>query len=176
MAAVTSCENTLLDKLKELNYEDEMNIDEINLDLILYCILVNGLDKTKGKKFDEIKKEMKPLIKILKEMFCEFDKNKIYKERTFILPLRSPIVYNKNLCIYKKDFYIINNKENLLKYDEEEEYGGDFRLYGFYYDVKEMNLFTNKKDKQDKRKNRYCDIDLDYYYLQDNEEHLEYKL
>ena len=50
-----------------------------------YCILVNGLNKTKGEKFDQIKKEMEPLTKILKEIFCEFDKNEIHKERTFIL-------------------------------------------------------------------------------------------
>ena len=52
----------ILDKLIEYSYKnkifDKMNNAEINLELILYCILVNGLDKTKGEKFDEIKKEM----------------------------------------------------------------------------------------------------------------------
>ena len=80
----------ILDKLIEY-YEDKlkkMNFTELKLYLNLYCILVNGLDKTKGEKFDKIKEEIQPLIKILKEIFCKFDKNKIHKERTFIFPLR----------------------------------------------------------------------------------------
>ena len=76
--------------------------------LILYCILVNGLDKTKGEKFNQIKKEMQPLIKKLKEIFCEFDKNEIHKERTFIFALRSPAGFDD-------DLYIIDNK-NISKY------------------------------------------------------------
>ena len=109
---------------------------------------------------------MQPLIKILKEIFCKFDKNKIHKERTFIFPLRPYNGYGirKKTSIFPlrpyngygiKDFYIINNKENMLKYDEEEE-----KFYGFYYDVKKMELI--KKDKKDKRKFRYYDIVLDY--------------
>ena len=82
----------ILDKLIEY-YENKcfvkkMNFGELKLYLNLYCILVNGLDKTKGEKFDKIKEEIQPLIKILKEIFCKFDKNKIHKERTFIFPLR----------------------------------------------------------------------------------------
>ena len=87
-------------------------------------------------------------------MFCEFDKNKIHKERTFIFPLRPTAPFSK-------DFYIINNKENMLKYDEE-KYDCSFSLYGFYYDVKEMELRTNKRNKKDIRKNRYYNIVLDY--------------
>ena len=82
----------ILDKLLEY-HENKicvkgMNFDELKVYLNLYCILVNGLDKTKGEKFDKIKEEIQPLIKILKEIFCKFDKNKIHKERTFIFPLR----------------------------------------------------------------------------------------
>ena len=73
----------ILDELIDLKFNnEEMNFAEMQVNLILYCILVNGLDKTKGKKFDQIKEEMQPLIKILKEIFCEFDKNEIHKERT----------------------------------------------------------------------------------------------
>ena len=49
-----------------------MNFAEMEVDLILYCILV------KGEKFDKIKEGLQPLIKIL-EIFCEFDKNEIHK-------------------------------------------------------------------------------------------------
>ena len=160
----------IMDKLIE-NIEDEMffdkmmNFDEMQVNLNLYCILVNGLDKTKGKKFDKIKEEMQLLIRKLKEMFCEFDKNEIHKERTFIFPLRIHDKYSRQDC------YIINNKENMLKYGEE-EYGCSFSLNGFYYDVKEMKLCTNKKDK---RKKRYYNIVLDYY-LENFKEEEEYEL
>ena len=94
----------ILDELIDLKFNDrETNYAEMEVDLILYCILVNGLDKTKGKKFDQIKKEMQPLIKILKEIFCEFNKNEIHKERTFIFALRSPSGFHD-------DFYIIITK------------------------------------------------------------------
>ena len=43
----------------------------------------------------------------------------------------------------------------MIKYDEEEE-----EIYGFYYDVKKMEL--NKNYKKDKRKFRYYNIVLDY--------------
>ena len=85
----------ILDKLIELNFHGKiMNFAEMQVNLILYCILVNGLDKTKGEKFNKIKEEMQPLIKILREIFCEFDKNEIDKEITFIFPLRSPAGYH----------------------------------------------------------------------------------
>ena len=173
----------ILDKLIEY-YENKffvkkMNFGELKLYLNLYCILVNELDKTKREKFDQIKKEMQPFIKILKEIFCEFHKNEIHKKRTFIFPLSPHNGYDS------KDFYIINNKENMLKYDEEEE------EYGFYYDVKEMKLSINnlslfskryKKDKKDERKFRYYNIVLDYslknldYFFQKIEKEEEYYL
>ena len=117
---------------------------EMKVNLMLYCILVNGLDKTKGEKFNQIKKEIQPLIKILKEIFCEFDKNEIHKERTFIFALRSP-------AGYEDDLYIINNKDNILSYSSN-------------YDVKSMflNRSTNR-DEKDKRNFEYYDIALDYY-------------
>ena len=110
--------------------------------LILYCILVNGLDKTKGEKFNQIKKEMQPLIKILKEIFCEFDKNEIHKERTFIFALRSPAGFHD-------DLYIINNKDVMLEYSSD----GDVKI-----------MYLNKapnKDEKDERKD-YYEIALDY--------------
>ena len=139
----------ILDKLIEYSYKDNLfvrnNFAEMKVNLILYCILVNGLDKTKGKKFDKIKEEMQPLIKILKEMFCEFDQNEIHKERTFILALRSSDGYKK--------FYIINNKENMLKYDHDES--------DYYYDVMRMFLSKYEKDEKDERKYKYYSIVLD---------------
>ena len=105
----------ILDELIDLKFNGrETNYTEMEVDLILYCILVNGLDKTKGKKFDQIKKEMQPLIKILKEIFCEFDKNEIHKERTSIFALRSPAGFHD-------DFYIINNKDDMLGYSSDDD-------------------------------------------------------
>ena len=130
----------ILDELIDLKFNnEEMNFAEMQVNLILYCILVNGLDKTKGKKFDQIKKEMQPLIKILKEIFCEFDKNEIHKERTFIFALRSPAGFHD-------DFYIINNKDDMLRYyssdDDDDDDDND------NVDVKSMFLheFHNKDD------------------------------
>ena len=109
----------ILDELIDLKFKyEEMNFAEMQVDLILYCILVNGLNKTKGKKFDQIKKEMQPLIKILKEIFCEFDKNEIHKERTFIFALRSPAGSHD-------DFYIINNKDDMLEYSSDDDDDND---------------------------------------------------
>ena len=81
----------ILDKLIDTNYNFEFNdLSEIQVDLFLYCILVNSLFKTKGERFDQVKKEMQILIKILKDLYCEFDNNELHKERTFIFALRSP--------------------------------------------------------------------------------------
>ena len=66
----------------------------MEVDLLLYCILVSGLNKTKGEKFDHIKKRLKPSTKKLKEKFCEFGKHEIHKKRTFIFALRSPLGYS----------------------------------------------------------------------------------
>ena len=77
----------ILDKLIELKADNNiMNFAEMQVDLILYCILVNGLDKTKGEKFDEIKEEMQPLIKISKEIFVNLIRMKYIKKE----PLFSP--------------------------------------------------------------------------------------
>ena len=146
----------VLDKLIELKFNCEtMNFAEMQVNLILYCILVNGLDKSKGKKFDQIKEEMQPLIKILKEIFCKFDKNEIHKKRTFIFPLRSPAGYHD-------DFYIIN-QQNMLDYDEEDN--GDVKC-------KFLHSATNK-DEKDERKDEYYSIVLDHSLYGDEE---EYKL
>ena len=105
----------ILYELIDLKFNCEvMNFAEVKVKLILYCILANGLDKTKGEKFDQIKKEMQPLIKILKEIFCEFDKNEIHKERTFIFALRSPAGFHD-------DYYIINNKEDMLRRSSDDD-------------------------------------------------------
>ena len=144
-----------IDKLIDLKFDCiEMNYAEMQVDLILYCILVNGLSKTKGEKFDKIKKKMEPLTEILKEIFCEFDKNEIHKERTFIFPLRSPGGSHD-------DFYIINYKDDLLRtFSDIDNDDSDNE------DVKSMFLHSssNKKDKkdlEDQRKNEYFSIVLD---------------
>ena len=47
-----------MDKLIELQFKGrKMNYAEMQVNLILYCILVNGLNKTKGIKFKYIKKK-----------------------------------------------------------------------------------------------------------------------
>ena len=129
----------ILDELLDTNFDCElMNFSEMQVGLILYCILVNGLDKTKGEKFDQIKKEMQPLIKKLKDLFSKFDKNEIHKERTFIFALRSPAGFHD-------DLYIIDNKD-MLKFTSDG-------------DIKSMYLhYSNSKDES----KDYYEIDLDY--------------
>ena len=150
----------------------KMNSTEMQINLILYCIFVNGLNKTKGIKFKYLKKKLHPLIKILKEIFCEFDKNEIHKERTFIFPLRSPNGTDN-------DFYIINYKDNLLErsfgcYDGifssdddifedffNGEYDRDEYDYEKDYNVKSMFLHRNtNKDEEDERKSKYYSVVL----------------
>ena len=112
----------------------------------------------------------------MKEIFCEFDKNEIHKERTFIFPLRSPNGTDD-------DFYIINYKDDLLRrsfgaYDHvsvdddyifEDFYKGDYDYdydeYDYnkdYDDIKSMFLHGNtNKDEKDERKSKYYSIVLD---------------
>ena len=132
-----------------------MNLAETEVNLILYCILVNGLDKTKGEKFDQIKKEMQPLIKILKEIFCEFDKNEIHKERTFIFALRSPAGFHD-------DFYIINNKDDILRYYSDDDLKSMFLHYS-----------TNKDDMLIKYSKYDClkSMFLKYFLHEGKKEH-----
>ena len=56
-----------------------LNFDNIELNLVLYCLFVNSLSKTTDKKFDKVKKRLRFMIKFFKEMFFEFDKNDIHK-------------------------------------------------------------------------------------------------
>ena len=153
----------ILDELIDLKYQHKItNYAEMEVDLILYCILVNGLSKTKGEKFDQIKKEMQPLTKILKENFCEFDKNEIHKERTFIFALRSPIGFDD-------DFYIINYKDDLLRTfsDDDDDYDDDDYDDN---DIKCMFLDKNiKKDENFINKIKYGII-KDYFLREGKEE------
>ena len=144
----------ILDELIDLKFNcREMNYAEMEVDLILYCILVNGLNKTKGEKFNKIKKEMEPLTKILKEIFCEFDKNEIHKERTFIFALRSPAGTHD-------DFYIINYKDDLLRKSSDDDDDDNYNVYDD--DVKSMYLHkSTNKDENDERKFKYYRIVLD---------------
>ena len=172
-------------KLIDLQFKGrKMNSAEMQINLILYCILVNGLNKTKGKKFKYIKKKLYPLIKILKEIFCEFDKNEIHKERTFIFPLRSPNGTDD-------DFYIINYKDDLLRrsfgcyddvtYSDDEEifkdihngeYDRDEYNYHKDYDIKTMFLHRNtNKDEEDERKFKYYSVVLGESLHEGEKEH-----
>ena len=175
-----------MDKFIDLQFKGrKMNHAEMQINLILYCILVNGLNKTKGKKFKYIKKKLYPLTKILKEIFCEFDKNEIHKERIFIFPLRSPNGTDD-------EFYIINYKDDLLRrsfgcYDDvtfsddeifddihNGEYDREEYDYEKDYDIKCMFLHSNRnKDEEDERKSKYYSIVLDESLHGDGE---EYKL
>ena len=176
-----------IDRLIDLQFKGrKMNYiyAEMQVNLILYCILVNGLNKTKGIKFKYIKKKLYPLTKILKEIFCEFDKNEIHKERTFIFPLRSPNATDDK-------FYIINYKHDLLErsfgcydaisYSDDEEifddihnreYDRDEYDYEKDYDIKTMFLHdNNNKDEKDERKSKYYSIVLDESLHEDRVEH-----
>ena len=100
----------------------------------------------------------------MKEIFCEFDKNEINKERTFIFGLRSPAGSHD-------DFYNINNKNYLIEYSSDD-------------DVKSMYLhFTNKdiralffpfvvnRDEKDERKHKNYSIVLDYSLIDGEKDH-----
>ena len=171
-------------KLIDLQFKGrKMNSAEMQINLILYCIFVNGLNKTKGIKFKYIKKKLHPLTKILKEIFCEFDKNEIHKERTFIFPLRSPNGTDN-------EFYIINYKKDLLErsfgcYDgicssDDEifedffngEYDRDEYDYEKDYDIKTMFLHNNtNKDEEDERKLKYYSVVLGESLHEGEKEH-----
>ena len=138
------------DELINLKYKyGGMNYAEMEVDLILYCILVNGPDKTKGEKFNKIKNEMQPLTKILKKIFCKFDKNKIHKKRTFIFALRSPTGYDD-------DYYIINYKDDMLRCCSDDDDISSCSSSSDDDDVKSMFLHkSTNKDEKDKRKFKY---------------------
>lgn len=98
----------IIEELVDKTFKDSsMDYSEIFILLNLYCILVKGLEKTTGEKFDKIKKEMQPLINFLKEIFCAFDKSEIHKERTLLFTLRSPEGA-------EDEYYFLNNKDNML--------------------------------------------------------------
>ena len=58
--------------IMDLIKTESLGFSELELLLILYCLFVNRLDKTKGEKFDEIKDILYPLIEKLKEIFLIF--------------------------------------------------------------------------------------------------------
>ena len=132
-----------LDDFIDLKFKmKKMVYAEMQVYLMLYCIFVNGLNKIKDVRFNGIKKEFEPLTKILKNIFCEFDKNEIHKEMTFIFPLRLPNGEYTSM-------YIINNDDLIIKYED------DNRL---------ISLFLHEntiKNKVDKRKFKYYSIVLD---------------
>ena len=175
-----------LDTLKDLNFDNrKMSYHEMKVNLIIYCILVNGLNKTKGKIFDKIKEELEPLTKILKEIFCKFDNNEIHKERTFIFPLRSPNgtdddYYNIN---YQYDFLRKRSICNKNYTDEEDEEDGMISLYNPSNEKDEeedkygiIGLFlhnpSNKKEVKDKRQNEYYSVVLDNSLYSGKKEYL----
>ena len=118
-----------LDELMDKNfYQGIKEFPEMQLDLFLYCILVNTLDKTKGEIFDEIKEKLHLLREKLKSIFSEFDNNKIHKERTFVFPLRSPVGY------YDTSFNVRLNdgvEYNYLDILNNEELGEDNKIKMF---------------------------------------------
>ena len=146
-----------VEELVDIITNEEMRHSELKMALILYCILVNSLDKTEGEKFDKIKNELFPLIKLLKEIFCEFDHNEIHNERTFIFALRSPAGYHDVQ-------YNINNGDDMLnKYDFDA--GADVNIMDLYYYDDNLNegRFSRKKNKKDKRIGERYDIVLNFY-------------
>ena len=147
----------MMAELIDLKFNNvETNYAEMQVNLILYCILVNELNKTKGKKFEQIKKGMEPLMEILKEMFSDFDKNEIHKERTFIFPLRSPAGTHD-------DFYNINYEDELLrKYSSDDDEDIECMFLS-----EKSSLDNNKKRSLDK----YVNGIVKDYYLKGKEDY-----
>ena len=132
----------ILDELIHKSFNDKFkSFSEMEVYLFLYCILVNGLGKTKGEKFEQVKKEMQPLIKKLKGLFSEFDKKELHEERTFIFSLRSPAGFHD-------DLYIIDDKD-ILKFASE----GDIKCMF-------LNINLNKDEKDEWK--HYYEVSSDY--------------
>ena len=87
----------------------KLNEVKIEIKLILYCLFVNSLSKTTDKKFDKVKKRLRFWIKLLKEMFYEFDKNDIHKDHTYIFDTCS---------LDEEHYYELNGKEYVANRDE----------------------------------------------------------
>ena len=99
--------------IMDLIKTESLGFSELEVLLILYCLFVNGLDKTKGEKFDIIKDILHPLIKKLKEIFYEFHHNELHEGRIFILAILSPAGASD------EPFYIINNEKDMLEYEDQ---------------------------------------------------------
>ena len=102
----------LSDRLMEICTK-QLNSVKVEFSLILYCIFVNSLSKTTDKKFDKVKKRLRFWIKVLKEMFYEFDKNDIHKDHTYIFA---------HICEYgtHSSYYELNGKEYVANRDEKD--------------------------------------------------------
>ena len=144
-----------VEALVDIIKNEEMRNSELEMALILYCILVNSLDKTEGEKFDNIKNELFPLIKLLKEIFYEFEHNELHNERTFIFALRSPAGYHN---VY---YTIYNGDDMLNEYDSD----ADVNIMDLYHYDDNLNegRFSRKKNKKDRRIGERYDRVLDFY-------------
>ena len=120
-------EYELRDRLMEI-CTTELNEVKVEINLRLYCIFVNSLSKTTDKKFDKVKKRLRFWIKVLKEMFYEFDKNDIHKDHTYIFAHRCELGTDDS-------FYEINGKEYVANRDEEDGLRTMY-LYGVEFDKK----------------------------------------
>ena len=146
-----------METLVDIITNEEMRNSELEMALILYCILVNSLDKTEGEKFDKIKNELFPLIKLLKEIFCEFDHNELHNERTFIFALRSPAGYHDV-------HYIIYNGDDMLnEYDSDAD--ADVNIMDLYHYDNNLNKgrFSRKENKKDRRIGKRYERVLNFY-------------
>ena len=98
----------LRDRLMEI-CTTKLNEVKVEINLILYCLFVNSVSKTTDKKFDKVKKRLRFWIKVLKEMFYEFDKNDIHKDHTYIF----------DTCrVDDEHYYELNGKEYVANIDE----------------------------------------------------------
>ena len=101
---------------------------------MLHGIFVNSLSKTTNERFKEIKTKLTPLIKKLKDLFHNFDKNDVHNDYTYILPL------NCHYCYYGTFYdrlYFINDKDYLNDVDNEREGSKDVKnliLDAFLYE------------------------------------------
>ena len=122
----------------------QKNMNEINMEICLnlYGIFVNSLRKTTKIRFGETKKRYMKLIKFLKDMFPEFDKNDIHKDHTFVFPLIAQM-YGEwdDYC------YFMNGKEYVKFKDEnQEDYDGSLRS---------MMIINKDPSIQDVKPNKY---------------------
>ena len=130
----------------------QKNMNEINMEICLnlYGIFVNSLRKTTKIRFGSTKQRNMKLIKFLKDMFFEFDKNDIHKDHTFVFTLKA-----QKYGDWDDYCYFMNGKEYVKSKDENEnDYDGSLRS---------IMIINKDSSIQDDKSNKYEIVSKKFY-------------